>query len=181
MKEAGQGDTAKTLMDVLERRCAWCDKVLSPTKPVPQVGAVSHGICLDCTVREFGVSFQRLEGLDRAELDALPYGVIALDFEGTILDCDRTETDDISQSAGESVVGRSFFKEVAPSTAVQQFKGAFEELVLIGNGERSFNFVFGFSGRKVFVKVTLHAVPAKKVVYVLIQKIVDELENPNLG
>ena len=70
------------LMDVLERRCAWCDKELSPVRRVPRVGAVSHGICLDCTVREFGVSFQQLEGLNRAELDALPYGVIALDFEG---------------------------------------------------------------------------------------------------
>lgn len=161
-------------MDILERRCAWCDKELWPTRRVPRVGAASHGICLDCTVREFGVSFQRLEGLNRAELDALPYGVIALDFKGTILEYNRTETDAISHRPRESVVGLSFFGDVAPCTGVEQFKGAFEELVLIRDGERSFNFVFGFPGRKVFVKVTLHAVQAKKVVYVLIKKIAEE-------
>ncbi len=167
-------------MDALERRCAWCGKELSPERRVPRLASVSHGICLNCTVREFGVSFEKLEGFGEGELNDLPYGVIALDFAGRILEYNQTESE-ISHRSRGSVIGRKFFDDVAPCTDVGQFKGMFDELIRMRSGEKSFSFVFGFPGRSVLVKVTLHASRSSEVIYVLIKKITEEFDSPALA
>ena len=58
------------------------------------------------------------------DIDALPFGVIVVDRAGTILEYNMYE----SEMAGftrERVVGRNFFHDVAPCTAIQEFEGRF--------------------------------------------------------
>ncbi len=72
---------------------------------------------------------EELSGMTREELDALPYGAIKLDRQGTILSYNASEAR-LSGRTPESVIGRNFFTEVAPCTQVREFYDRFLELVL---------------------------------------------------
>jgi len=76
------------------------------------------------------------------ELDALPFGAIQLDAEGTILAYNKTE-ERISGRRREDVIGKNFFRDVAPCTRVQRFFGAFQA----GVDRRELNEVFDFTFR----------------------------------
>ena len=54
-----------------------------------------------------------LDQLDDTELDALPFGVIQMDRSGTVLRYNATESR-YSGLSRERVLGRHFFREVAP-------------------------------------------------------------------
>ena len=69
---------------------------------------------------------ERIENLSESGLDALPFGAIRLDRNGTILAFNRAEAD-ITGRRRESVIGKNFFTEVAPCTNVQEFAGRFRE------------------------------------------------------
>jgi photoactive yellow protein len=72
--------------------------------------------------------------LDRAarltggDLDALPFGVIVVDRKGSILEYNSYESD-MARISRERVLGRNFFHDVAPCTALQEFEGRFEEFL----------------------------------------------------
>lgn len=55
----------------------------------------------------------RLQALDDDELDELPFGVIEMDLEGTVLRYNATESR-YSGLPRDRVVGRHFFRDVAP-------------------------------------------------------------------
>jgi photoactive yellow protein len=54
-----------------------------------------------------------LDRLNHTELDALPFGVIQMDRSGTVLHYNSTESR-YSGLSRERVLGRHFFREVAP-------------------------------------------------------------------
>jgi photoactive yellow protein len=78
------------------------------------------------------------------ELDALPFGAIQLDAEGTVLSYNKAE-ERISGRTHTEVVGRNFFREVAPCTRVQRFFGAFQAGVDRGELNEVFDFTFRFA------------------------------------
>ena len=80
--------------------------------------------------------------LSAEELDALPFGAIKLDAEGTILAYNKAE-ERISGRSRTDVVGKNFFRDVAPCTRVQRFFGAFQA----GVDRRELNEVFDFTFR----------------------------------
>jgi photoactive yellow protein len=86
-----------------------------------------------------------LSALTTAEIDALPFGYIALDAEGVIRKYNRYEAD-LARRDPQQVLGRNFFREVAPCTQVQEFEGRFRELVA-GSGEPALTFDFEFNFR----------------------------------
>jgi photoactive yellow protein len=83
------------------------------------------------------------DALGSAELDALPYGMIQLDSQGVILRYSAAESRLSGLSAAECV-GRNFFTDVAPCTAVAEFEGRFREGVRAGQLDAVFNFRFNF-------------------------------------
>jgi photoactive yellow protein len=95
---------------------------------------------------------ERIHGLGESELDSLPFGAIRLDPEGKILSYNRTEAE-LSGRRKQSVLGKSFFTEVAPCTNVQEFAGRFREGVEKGALHRVFPYVFDdrMEPRKVWV------------------------------
>jgi photoactive yellow protein len=102
------------------------------------------------TVRQI----QAITDLDPARLDALPIGVIRVDRQGTILAYNATE----SRLAGlqpADVVGRNFFRDVAPCTNVREFAGRFQRGVERGSLYEAFPYTFRFEPREVSVVVTL--------------------------
>ena len=76
------------------------------------------------------------------EIDLLPFGTIHVDLTGTVLGYNSAE-EKIANRSRKNVVGRNFFKDVAPCTRVRQFHGAFEE----GVKRKSLNEVFDFTFR----------------------------------
>lgn len=102
-------------------------------------------------------TMQDLETIDRmsmGELDALPFGAIRLDKEGTILSYNRTESK-LTGRDPQRVLGRNFFTDVAPCTNVQGFAGRFREGVAKGDMHIIFPYRFDFQMAPRDVTVTL--------------------------
>jgi photoactive yellow protein len=73
-------------------------------------------------------ALERLAALSQEEVDDLPYGFVVLDGEGKILLYNRYEAR-LSRLPVERVIGKNFFKDVAPCTRVEAFYGRFLQLV----------------------------------------------------
>ena len=112
--------------------------------------------------------FARADAISEAELDALPYGVIQLDATGTVLRYNSFEAG-LSGLTKQKVVGRNFFKQVAPCTDLQQFYGRFRDGVAAGELHCTFRFYFAFQQRPRDVTVTLFYNHRDKTVWVLVQ------------
>lgn len=79
------------------------------------------------------------------ELDTLPYGVITLDAVGTILQYNLAESR-LARLDRTQVVGKNFFRQVAPCTATAEFEGRVRDFVRPDNTERvtRFDYLFDF-------------------------------------
>jgi photoactive yellow protein len=67
--------------------------------------------------------FQSIDSMSEADLDLLPHGAIQLDTKGVVLKYNTYESQLANLDKGK-VVGRNFFKEVAPCTDVKEFYDA---------------------------------------------------------
>lgn len=100
---------------------------------------------------------QELEEITRmneTELDALPFGAIRLDKQGTILSYNMTESK-LTGRDPKRVIGRNFFTDVAPCTNVQGFAGRFRDGVATGEMHVIFPYRFDFQMAPRDVSVTL--------------------------
>ena len=87
---------------------------------------------------------QEFFDLSEEQIDALPFGLIAVDPDGTIEQYNSYESR-LARLPKERVIGRNFFRDVAPCTAVQAFQGRFDRFVAEGgDGSESFEFLFKF-------------------------------------
>lgn len=73
-------------------------------------------------------SIERLATMSAEEVDELPYGFLVLDHDGVILLYNRYESR-MSRLPPERVLGRSWFRDVAPCTRVDAFQGRFRALL----------------------------------------------------
>ncbi len=88
---------------------------------------------------------RRVDDLSDAELDALSFGVIALDAEGTVLRYNLYESR-LARLDRNQVVGRNFFTDVAHCARTEAFEGRFRDFssqAAAGQIVR-FDFVFDF-------------------------------------
>jgi photoactive yellow protein len=92
--------------------------------------------------------------LDESQIDDLPFGLIAVDQQGNIQQYNSWESK-MARLAKERVIGRNFFRDVAPCSAVQEFQGRFERFAQEpGDGAESFDFVFPFPFGRQYVHIT---------------------------
>jgi photoactive yellow protein len=112
--------------------------------------------------------FTKVNSISEAELDSLPYGVIQLGPEGDILRYNAFESG-LSGLTRQKVVGKNFFKQVAPCTDVQQFYGRFRDGVAAGALHCTFRFYFAFKENPRDVTVTLFYNDRDKTIWVLVQ------------
>ncbi|GAC1541049.1 MAG: hypothetical protein NVS3B16_04010 [Vulcanimicrobiaceae bacterium] len=78
-------------------------------------------------------------------IDDLPFGVIVVDRQGTILDYNAYESA-LTGFARERVLGRNFFHDVAPCTALREFEGRFGTFLSSQDVSiEPFEFVFPFA------------------------------------
>ncbi|MFT5153433.1 MAG: photoactive yellow protein, partial [Planctomycetota bacterium] len=84
-----------------------------------------------------------IENMSKVDLDKLPYGVIVLSEKGAILKYNKYEGNLASRDP-DRVIGKSFFKDVAPCTDVDKFYGLFLEGVGRKDLHSTFSFLFQF-------------------------------------
>jgi photoactive yellow protein len=92
--------------------------------------------------------------LNATELDALPFGAILLDPDGSILAYNRAE-EQLSGRKRADVVGKNFFRDIAPCTRVRRFYGAFQTGVDRRNLNEVFDFTFRFPGAPREVRIRM--------------------------
>lgn len=117
----------------------------------------------------------KIDSISEQELDSLAYGVIQLDTQGTVLRYNAFESR-LSGLSKDKVLGKNFFKQVAPCTDVQQFYGCFRDGVAAGKLHATFRFHFAFKHRPCDVTVTLFYNNRDKTVWVLAQPFEKEPE-----
>lgn len=102
--------------------------------------------------------------MSASEIDELPFGAIQLDENGTVLVYNRYE-EVLAGRDRARVVGKNFFRDVAPCTRVREFFGAFEEGVRRRELDEVFDFVFRFpqAERHVRIRMVLPTVKAGAV------------------
>jgi photoactive yellow protein len=99
-------------------------------------------------------TFQTISSMGEKELDSLPYGVIQLDAQGAILRYNAFEAK-LSGLTKQKVVGKNFFKQVAPCTDMKEFYGRFLDGVAAGKLQCTFRFHFAFKRNPRDVTITL--------------------------
>ena len=98
--------------------------------------------------------FQSVAGMTQEQLDQLPFGAIVVDPDGTIRRYNEFEAQ-ISRLDPKRVIGRNFFRDVAPCTAVQTFQGRMREF--LESAEQvsiTFDYRFAFTHGAVDVAIT---------------------------
>ncbi|MDQ3036603.1 MAG: response regulator [Myxococcota bacterium] len=98
-----------------------------------------------------------LEQLSRSELDALPFGAIALDGDGRILEFNAYESE-TSAHAAEDVRGMRF-SELAPCASVQKLARRLESAVRGEAIDSVIRFVFPHGRGRALVSVRVHRDP----------------------
>lgn len=116
----------------------------------PELGPVSNA------GREQGIDFGAVMQLTPDKLDGLPYGLITLDAKGRVIYYNDTESRLVGLPK-DRVIGRNFFREVAPCTRIREFEGRFTELAANPTEVRvqSFDFVFKFARGEQHVSVVM--------------------------
>ncbi|NBC23343.1 MAG: PAS domain-containing protein, partial [Gammaproteobacteria bacterium] len=108
-------------------------------------------------VRSFaGHDLDEIEALAPDNLDRLPVGVIRLDREGRVLSYNAVESH-YSGLKPATVIGRDFFREIAPCTAGSVFERTFREGMAAGKLDALLEYVFAFPGRPMRVAVQMRS------------------------
>lgn len=94
-----------------------------------------------------------LAGLSPADLDALPFGVIKITRQGTILQFNKKEGQ-LTNLVPRDIIGRNFFRDIAPCTNRREFLGQFVAGAKSGKLDVKFNYLFDFRMKP--RRVTVH-------------------------
>ncbi len=90
--------------------------------------------------------------LTNVEIDKLAFGAVQLSADGRILTYNAAEAGITGRSAA-NVIGKNFFKDVAPCTDSPQFRGVFDTGVAAGNLNTMFEYVFDYNMAPTKVKI----------------------------
>ncbi|MBD5655885.1 MAG: PAS domain-containing protein [Candidatus Eremiobacteraeota bacterium] len=107
----------------------------------------------DAAPDEDGPVWRALD-LPLERLDELPFGAIVIEPDGTIVGYNEYETR-LSHFEREAVIGKHFFRDVAPCTAVQAFEGRLRTFLKTGDRvSEKFDYFFPFPHGAITVEIT---------------------------
>jgi photoactive yellow protein len=150
-------------------------------KPGDPAKPVSHGICLPCMGFVIGVPIEDLTHIPPEYFDDLPYGVIQLKGEGTVVGYNKTEAS-LSKLDPARVVGKNFFRDIAPCTAVKEFAGELARMQSSGANARSeLRFLFKFPRGSVLVHLAMVYDAARDTTVLLVKPLATESDTPGTG
>lgn len=112
---------------------------------------------------------EQVKDLPETEFNTLPFGAIQLDSDGKILRYNHTEAK-ISGRDPETVLGKNFFREIAPCTDVRTFAGRFREGVARKDLNAIFPYRFDFKMDPIDVWVRLFYSRATDTAWVFVTR-----------
>ena len=114
-----------------------------------------------------------LSHLDAAAIDSLPFGYIALSPDGTVRKYNRYEAD-LARKDPRQVLGRNFFRDVAPCTQVREFEGRFRDFATADDSSTlDFDFDFRFRHGTQRVRIGFVRSPFEREVIVTVNRLDD--------
>ena len=111
-----------------------------------------------------------MAALSPQEIDDLAFGAIQLDAAGYVLSFNQTEST-LTGRLKEHVIGRNFFKEIAPCCNKPAFRGVFDAGVRDGNLNTIFDYVFDYRMNPTRVKVHMKAALAGSTYWVFVKRL----------
>jgi photoactive yellow protein len=93
-----------------------------------------------------------LNRMAEKDIDKLAFGAVELDRTGTVLRYNAAEGA-ITGRNPATVIGKNFFRDVAPCTSKPAFKGVFDAGVRDGDLNTMFEYVFDYQMKPTKVKV----------------------------
>ena len=104
-------------------------------------------------------------------IDELPFGAIVVDDVGTILAYNEYETK-LSHLERERVLGKNFFRDVAPCTAVQAFEGRMRTFLRSNDRvSETFDYFFAFAHGATNVAITFLRLPEKGQTLIAVERV----------
>jgi photoactive yellow protein len=112
--------------------------------------------------REFELPLERL--------DELPFGAIVIDAKGTIVEYNEYERR-LAHMEREAVIGKNFFRDVAPCTGVQAFEGRLRTFLRTNDRvSETFDYFFPFRHGAVTVEITFLRLPQKGQILIVVER-----------
>jgi photoactive yellow protein len=148
--------------------CAWCGRAVRQGAPT---ASGSYGICLTCLGDQFAHPIENVATLDDATADRLPFGFIRMDAEGRIV-AYNTQESALSGLSQTRVLGRNFFRTIAPCTCVEEFEGTLQRMIASAEPQRTqIEFLFKFKQQMAtMVDIAMTTDPASGYATLLIRK-----------
>ena len=124
---------------------------------------------MSATPDRYGPVWRALD-LPVERLDELPFGAIVVDTEGTIHEYNEYETR-LSHMERASVIGKNFFRDVAPCTAVQAFEGRMRDFLRTKDRvSESFEYFFPFVHGAATVEITFLRLPKGERILIAVER-----------
>lgn len=111
-----------------------------------------------------------LSKLTAREVDQLAFGAVQLDGKGTILQYNAAEASITGRDA-RAVIGRNFFRDVAPCTGTPAFKGVFDAGVRDGNLNTMFEYVFDYNMSPTKVKIHMKKAISDDTFWIFVKRL----------
>ncbi|GAC1419218.1 MAG: hypothetical protein NVSMB5_10970 [Candidatus Velthaea sp.] len=105
-----------------------------------------------------------------AEIDQLTFGAIQLDASGKVLTYNSAEAAITGRDPGD-VIGKDFFRDVAPCTKTPSFEGLFREGVTKGHLNVLFVHVFDYKMMPTQVRVQMQKAKSDDTYWVFVKRV----------
>lgn len=110
-----------------------------------------------------------LADMSDSDVDNLMYGAVELDSIGTILSYNKAESELTGRKASD-VVGKNFFRDVAPCTDTNEFSGRFFRGVKTGEFNAIFEYVFDHEMAPIKVRIVMVKSIDKNTYWLMIKR-----------
>lgn len=111
-----------------------------------------------------------LAKMNDGQLDQLAFGAIELDANGRVLKYNAAESE-ITGRSPDQVIGKNFFRDVAPCTDSPQFAGRFRDGVASGELNTMFEYTFDYKMKPTKVKVHMKRALAGDTYWVFVKRL----------
>jgi len=161
-------------------KCAWCGRPLNQQQ-FTDYKAVTKGTCLAC-IKKMQLfphdDLNKMPDIIKGEwLDEYPYGTIVIDADDIVIKYNKAESQ-MSKLDPKTVEGKNFFTEIAPCTAVKEFKGVLDELrATEQDGQESIKFTFDHKNFFAYVSILMTFLSGPAITVLSIKKVEENADN----
>ncbi len=108
--------------------------------------------------------------MSEIEINQLAFGAVQLDATGKILTYNAAEAGITGRNAA-NVIGKNFFRDVAPCTDSAAFKGVFDQGVKSGELNTMFEYVFDYNMAATKVKIHMKRAISGDTFWILVKRL----------